>query len=80
MATTENGIYYQDNYNELADILADNKKMAESIDLIYKLLNNKYNEQIKNIASSEPQNAEIVDARQRIRYIRECYKTKSVLF
>ena len=80
MATTENGIYYQDNYNELADILEDNKKMAESIDLVYKLLNNKYNEQIKNIASSEPQNAEIVDARQRIRYIRKRYKTKSILF
>lgn len=30
------------------------------------LLEQKYNEQIKNIASSEPQNAEIVDARKRI--------------
>ena len=29
------------------------------------LLEQKYNEQIKNIASSEPQNAEIVDARRR---------------
>lgn len=28
------------------------------------LLENKYDEQIKNIASSEPQNAEIVDARR----------------
>ena len=32
MATTENGIYYPNNYNAVADIPADLKKMAESID------------------------------------------------
>lgn len=32
MATTENGVYYQDDYTKIADILADMKKMAESID------------------------------------------------
>ena len=32
MATTEKGVYYQDDYTKIADILADMKKMAESID------------------------------------------------
>lgn len=32
MATTERGIYYQDDYKKAADILADMKKMAESTD------------------------------------------------
>lgn len=32
MATTENGVYYQDDYTKIADILADMEKMAESID------------------------------------------------
>ena len=32
MATTQNGIYYQDDYTKSADILADMKEMAESID------------------------------------------------
>lgn len=32
MATTERGIYYQDDYTKAADILADMKKMAESTD------------------------------------------------
>lgn len=32
MATTEEGIYYQDDYTKNADILADMKKMAESVD------------------------------------------------
>lgn len=32
MATTKNGTYYPDNYEEIADIPADMKKMAESID------------------------------------------------
>lgn len=32
MATTQNGIYYQDDYTKNADILADMQKMAESID------------------------------------------------
>ena len=32
MATTQNGIYYQDDYTKSADILADMKEMAESVD------------------------------------------------
>lgn len=32
MATTKNGIYYQDNYEESADVLADMKAMADSIE------------------------------------------------
>lgn len=32
MATTEKGIYYQDDHKKVADILADMKKMAESTD------------------------------------------------
>ena len=32
MATTQSGIYYQDDYTKSADILADMKEMAESID------------------------------------------------
>lgn len=32
MATTEKGIYYQDDYKKVADILTDMKKMAESTD------------------------------------------------
>ena len=32
MATTQNGIYYQDDYTKNADILADMKEMAESVD------------------------------------------------
>lgn len=32
MATTKNGIYYPDNYDEVADVPNDMKKMAESID------------------------------------------------
>ena len=32
MATTENGTYYPDNYNSVADVPSDMKKMAESID------------------------------------------------
>lgn len=32
MATTEKGIYYQDDYKKAADILTDMKKMAESTD------------------------------------------------
>ena len=32
MATTEKGVYYQDDYTKIADILADMKIMAESID------------------------------------------------
>ena len=32
MATTQNGIYYQDDYTKNADILTDMKQMAESID------------------------------------------------
>ena len=34
MATTENGVYYQDDYTKIADILADMEKMAESIDVL----------------------------------------------
>lgn len=32
MATTKNGVYYQDDYTKIADILSDMEKMAESID------------------------------------------------
>ena len=32
MATTKNGIYYPGNYESVADVPADMKKMAESID------------------------------------------------
>ena len=32
MATTEKGVYYQVDYTKIADIHADMKKMAESID------------------------------------------------
>lgn len=32
MATTQKGIYYPDNYDEVADIPADMKKMAESLE------------------------------------------------
>lgn len=42
MATTESGIYYQDDYNVPADILTDMKKMAESTDKVIK--ENKYND------------------------------------
>ena len=42
MATTESGIYYQDDYNVPADILTDMKKMAESTDKVVK--ENKYND------------------------------------
>lgn len=42
MATTESGIYYQDDYNVPADILADMKKMAESTEKVIK--RNKYND------------------------------------
>ena len=40
------------------------------------LLERKYNEQIANIASSEPQNAEIVDARQGFRTLGEAIRQK----
>ena len=32
MAFTKNGIYYNDDYNSVADVLLDSQKMAESID------------------------------------------------
>lgn len=32
MANTENGIFYNDDYNSIADVLLDEKKMAESVD------------------------------------------------
>lgn len=32
MATTEEGVYYQDNYEAEGDILADMKQMAKSVD------------------------------------------------
>ena len=35
MATTPKGIYYPNNYNEIADIPEDMKKMAESIDEVF---------------------------------------------
>ena len=35
MATTKRGIYYQNDYNQIADVLEDSKKMAESIDKIF---------------------------------------------
>lgn len=53
-------------------IEAMNEEVAESITISQNtknrqdLLEQKYDEQIENIASSEPQNAEIVDARRRI--------------
>ena len=32
MANTENGIFYNDDYNSIADVLLDEKKMAKSVD------------------------------------------------
>lgn len=43
MATTTNGIYYPNDYNAAADIPADLKKMAESIDK--NVQDNKYNDE-----------------------------------
>ena len=34
MATTENGIYYPGNYEEIADVPEDMKKQADSIDVL----------------------------------------------
>lgn len=67
-------------------IEAMNEEVAESITTSQNtknrqdLLEQKYDEQIENIASSEPQNAEIVDARRWIQHIRKDNKTKSISF
>lgn len=71
MAKTKKGIYYPSDYNNVADVPEDMKQMAESMEKMIEnniepeinRLEQKYNEQIKNIASGEYQNAEIVDAR-----------------
>lgn len=47
MATTENGIYYPDDYEEIADAPKDMKKQAESIEPLIKKLNQKDKEQEK---------------------------------
>lgn len=49
MATTKNGIYYQNNYDAAADVLEDMKKMAESIDGIVEENNNTQIQQNANI-------------------------------
>lgn len=72
MATTEKGIYYQDDYTKVADVLEDMKKMAESIDDAFD--ENKYDdtdvkddikdlqdvdaEQVKKIEALQKENAE----------------------
>ena len=47
MAETKNKIYYPDNYEAVADIPADLKKQAESIDTAISLINNDINENKK---------------------------------
>lgn len=72
MAVTENGIYYPDDYSKIADVPADMKKMAESIDDAFD--ENKYDdtdvkddikdlqdvdaEQVKKIEALQKENAE----------------------
>lgn len=58
MGKTKNGIYYQDNYASKADILKDQKEMAESIDLIIDNIDSEQEEQDKKIKSIEQKNTE----------------------
>lgn len=44
------------------------------------ILEEKYNNQIKNIAGGEYQNAEIVEARNGFDTLRKCHKTENVSF
>lgn len=56
MATTKNGIYYPNNYDTVADVPADLKKMAESIDAIVKEESEKNSAQGTKIANLEADN------------------------
>lgn len=70
MATTQNGIYYQDDYTKSADILADMKEMAESIDEV--ILEEKENQetieqtiqQIQSNQTTQNQKIEQIDDNQ----------------
>lgn len=65
MATTENGVYYQDDYTKIADILADMKKMAESVDAAIE--KSKYNDkdikdEVKNIQNEQKTQNKSIEA------------------
>ncbi len=47
MAKTKNNIYYPDNYDEVADIPSDLKKIAESIDQNIELINSNIDKKTK---------------------------------
>ena len=64
MATTEKGIYYPDDYNKIADVPADMKKMAESIDS--SIETNKYddseiNESLKSLGNEQNKQSENIE-------------------
>lgn len=53
MATTQNGIYYQDDYTKNADILADMKEMAESVDEVIEKEKETTEQTIQEIQSNQ---------------------------
>ena len=67
MATTRNGIYYQDDYTKSADILADMKEMAESIDGVIeeeKEITEQTIQQIQETQTTQNQKIEQLDDNQ----------------
>lgn len=55
-----------DGIEKINNEVIENTTLSNNTKVRQDLLEQKYDKQIENIASSEPQNAEIVDARRRI--------------
>lgn len=56
MASTKNGIIYPDNYDKVADVPADLKEMAESVDENIEQINEKIKQNSNNIESLQADN------------------------
>ena len=67
MASTKNGIIYPDNYDKVADVPADMKALAESVDGNIERINknlDKYADELKNLQKDNTGNKTAIEANQ----------------
>lgn len=67
MASTKNGVIYPDDYNKAADILADMKVLADSVDGNIERINknlDKYADELKNLQKDNTGNKTAIEANQ----------------
>lgn len=59
MANTTNGIYYPDNYNDVADVPNDMKKLSESVDIAIENIKTEETKQYNKIIELQNKNTEL---------------------